>query len=207
MYSSQNDIDHAILTKNPNLLLPDFANISYLQHGSALQQEIYHLIHDKKILYHLKPIWPVLAGTLPLNLFIEGKSDLDILGEATDLKIVEKILLTNFSDYDGFITEEKIIQRQPTLLCRFSIHSIPFEVFVQNVPVKQQYGYRHMVIEYWLLAKHGADLGLRILELKQSGLKTEPAFAHALQLKGNPYEALLEFERDAEFKNYISAKA
>lgn len=188
-------------------MLPDFANITYLQHGSALQQAVFHLLYDNKILYHLKPVRPVLAGTLPLNIFIEGKSDLDILGESDDFKTVEKILRHNFSSYADFFIEDKLVQNQPTLLCRFNVEAFPIEVFVQPIPVNQQYGYRHMVIEHWLLEKHGKPFIKQIMELKRNGIKTEPAFADLLRLKGNPYEALLDFERDAEFLRYASAKA
>jgi hypothetical protein len=191
------------LTKHQTPLLPDFANISYLQTGSALQQKGFHLLYDKKILYHLKAAQPVLVGTLPLNIFITGKSDLDILGRATDFKTVEKILLTNFSGFERFILEEKLVRQQPTLICRFQINTVPAELFIQNTPVKEQYGYRHMVIEHWLLTKYGEGFRKKIIELKRKGMKTEPAFAELLGLKGDPYESLLDFENDPEFGRYV----
>jgi hypothetical protein len=188
-------------------LLPDFVNISYLQHGSALQQSVFRLLQNKKILYHLRPVRPVVAGTLPLNIFIEGKSDIDILGHSNDFETVEKILLTHFSGHDGFFIEKKPIRQQPTLICRFSVNTMPVELFIQDMPVKEQYGYRHMVIEHWLLTKYGEPFRQQVIKLKKKGMKTEPAFATLLHLSGDPYEVLLDFERDAEFIMYASGKA
>ena len=54
-------------------------------------------------------------------------------------------------------------------------------------------GYLHMVIEYKILLQKGESFRQQVIALKQSGLKTEPAFAQLLGLPGNPYTALLEF--------------
>ena len=35
----------------------------------------------------------------------------------------------------------------------------------------------------------------KVIELKQSGQKTEPAFAALLQLQGDPYAAMLKLEK------------
>ena len=43
-----------------------------------------------------------------------------------------------------------------------------------------------------LLQRHGAAFRQKIFQLKQSGFKTEPAFAQALNLDGDPYLALLD---------------
>lgn len=187
--------------------MPDFEHIVYLQHGSAIQQRVFNLIQHKKILYHLKSIQPVIAGTIPLNLYIPGKSDVDILGYHDDLSGVEKILLKHFSRHTNFDVNIKPLRGEPSLISRFGIEGIPIEVFVQNIPVARQYGYRHLLVEHWLLQVHGEQLRQRILDHKQSGIKTEPAFALALDLPGDPYEALLEFENDARFQEFLRTRS
>ena len=47
-----------------------------------------------------------------------------------------------------------------------------------------------MVIEGRLLDLAGESFRHNVIELEQSGLKTEPAFARLLGLNGDPYEAL-----------------
>ena len=49
-----------------------------------------------------------------------------------------------------------------------------------------------MLIEHEILELKGPPFKAVILELKRAGLKTEPAFAKALGLTGNPYEELLK---------------
>lgn len=61
----------------------------------------------------------------------------------------------------------------------------------------QRKGYRAitasgiMVAEWKILAEKGDSFKQKILELKRSGIKTEPAFAQMLGLKGDPYQAVL----------------
>lgn len=64
-------------------------------------------------------------------------------------------------------------------------------MFGQNQPVREQYGYLHLVKEAEILTIMGNDFRNDIIELKCSGLKTEPAFAKLLKLQGDPYTALL----------------
>jgi hypothetical protein len=175
-------------------LLPDFEDITYLKSGSLIQQHAYTLLTRSKILYHLKSFRPVLTGTLPLDIFIEGKSDLDIICQAETLESVEKILLKEYSRQELFSTEVKPFKSVQTLVCRFRIENFPVEIFCQSRKVEEQPAYRHMVIEYKLLQSRGSSFKSRIIEWKQKGLKTEPAFARELGLKGDPYEALLHLE-------------
>jgi len=51
-----------------------------------------------------------------------------------------------------------------------------------------------MVTEYDILNHFGEDFRQQIIALKKAGYKTEPAFANILNLKGDPYTALLEFK-------------
>jgi hypothetical protein len=175
-------------------LLPDFEDITYLKSGSPIQRRAYSAITQSKILYHLKPFRPVLTGTLPLDIFIEGKSDLDIICQSEDLRSVEKILRKKYGRRELFSLEEKLVGGIQTLVCRFRVESFPVEIFCQSRKIEEQLAYRHLVIEYTLLEKGGPSLKNRIMQWKQRGIKTEPAFAYELGLKGDPYQALLLLE-------------
>ncbi len=60
-----------------------------------------------------------------------------------------------------------------------------------------------MIVESRLLTLYGNDFKNKVIKLKKEGMKTEPAFASLLNLKGNPYKELLLFENytDEEIKN------
>jgi hypothetical protein len=176
-------------------MLPDFKDIIYLNNGSPQQQKAYAVLTESKILYHLQPFHPTLAGTMPLDIFIEGKSDLDILCEAASFESVENVLLKCFVNETGFSIYRKDIQGIDTLLCNFMLQSFPVEIFCQAIAPTHQLAYRHMVIEYRLLKKYGEPFKKEVLKLKKQGIKTEPAFAILLRLSGNPYEALLALEQ------------
>jgi hypothetical protein len=49
-----------------------------------------------------------------------------------------------------------------------------------------------MIIESRILKEKGIDFKEKIIKLKSSGIKTEPAFAKLLGLNGNPYVELLK---------------
>lgn len=72
------------------------------------------------------------------------------------------------------------------------------EIFAQSVPVRQQNAYRHMLVEWALLTHWGREGHKEIRRLKNKGMKTEPAFAYALGLKGDPYAELLKLADRSE---------
>ena len=67
-----------------------------------------------------------------------------------------------------------------------------FEIFGQAKPVTEQTGWRHFTLEQRLLALGGQNLAATVMAFRREGLKTEPAFAAALKLQGDPYEVLLD---------------
>jgi hypothetical protein len=174
-------------------MLPDFKNIDYLLNGSLIQQQGWKILSATSALTKLKAFDVILAGTLPLNLYLSG-SDLDIICYAEDLTHFKKYITQAFGMYSDYQCAMKNVRETPSVIGRFRHQDFLFEVFAQPVPVQNQYAYRHLRVEYFLLQEHGEWLRQQVLQLKQAGLKTEPAFAKALNLPGDPYESLLAFE-------------
>jgi len=129
----------------------------------------------------LKEFSPVVVGTLPLDLFT-ATSDIDIIcffmnpeefqselkhSTRKDLKGVDSVI----ANFDGF----------------------QFEVVGQPIPVAEQIAYRHMVVVWKILEERGEAFRREIISLKESGVKTEPAFAQLLGLPGDPYLAILDY--------------
>lgn len=79
------------------------------------------------------------------------------------------------------------------MIANFQIDGFAIEIFGQNLPTRQQVSYRHMLIEYEVLIQKGESFRQKIIDLKKQGLKTEPAFALLLGLKGDPYQSLLNY--------------
>ncbi len=136
---------------------------------------------------------PLLAGTIPIGIDVDT-SDLDILCCWHDKETFINILTDSFTGKKGFVLKDYSINGVPTVKANFYIDSFEAEIFGQNIPVKEQYGYRHMIIEHKILEYKGIEFRKEIIRLKSQGIKTEPAFAMLLGLEGNPYEALLDYK-------------
>ncbi len=169
----------------------DFDNIEYLKFGTERQRQAYTVLNDNEILSKLKSFAPLLVGTVPINIDIET-SDLDIICHWTDKAEFISTLNTLFCDQVDF----RIIENgsDNSVLAGFRLQDFEIEIFGQNIPTKEQSAYRHMVIENDLLERNGSDFRSQIVGLKRQGHKTEPAFAIALGLTGNPYVELLKLE-------------
>ena len=172
-----------------------FDTLDYLARGTARQRELYGLIRRSGVFEALVEFSPVLAGTFPLSIEVEG-SDLDVLCHAPEPVRLQKTLERYFSRWEGYACERLRIKGVETVVGWFRFEGMVFEVFGQPVPVRRQNGYRHMVDEEMLLRRKGGEFRHRIVARKRAGEKTEPAFAAELSLEGDPYEALLELEKE-----------
>ena len=172
----------------------DFRDIAYLRDGNARQRAAYQALDELGVIERLADYGPVLAGTVPLNVDVAG-SDLDILCEVHDFARFEADLAAAFGHCEGFrVTAPRRRMGGVSMTASFDHGGFTIEPFGQPLPAERQSAYRHMVIEARLLALGGAALRRRIVALKRSGVKTEPAFAQCLGLDGDPYLALLDLE-------------
>ncbi|WP_410879977.1 DUF4269 domain-containing protein [Myroides sp. DW712] len=170
----------------------DFTSIAYLKRGSAVQQQVYQILTQQQVLRPLQVFTPVVVGTYPLDIAIET-SDIDIACQFDTLEVFQHVVQTNFGRAEGFTTTVFNCCNTPTYVANFVLGGFPIEIFAQAVPVTEQYGYRHMLIEHRILEEKGEEFKTQIIAYKKAGLKTEPAFAQVLNLDGDPYEALLAY--------------
>ena len=171
----------------------NFLDIGYLRQGTAQQQKAHAVLMKHALLTVLGDYSPVLVGTIPINIDIPS-SDLDIICYCKIKEDFRSDLIRNFSAYDNFRVYDATRFEPEAVVCNFLVDDFAVEVFGQNTPVTQQPAYRHMLIEYRLLAKYSKSFRAEIIKLKEQGLKTEPAFARLLGLHGDPYTELLKLE-------------
>ncbi|MBO9586705.1 MAG: DUF4269 domain-containing protein [Flavobacterium sp.] len=171
----------------------NFKDISYLQSGNPRQQSAFTVLAQHKVLENLAAFDPILVGTIPINIAIES-SDLDIVCYwKNKADFIEKIKQL-FGKENRFSIREDLMNNQESVIANFFIDAFEIEIFGQNTPTELQNGYRHMLIEHEILNSKGENFRLEIIKLKESGIKTEPAFGLLLGLKGNVYEALLNYK-------------
>jgi Domain of unknown function (DUF4269) len=173
----------------------NFDNIGYLQHGNNRQRHAYAVLTNSKIFSKLKQFDPILVGTIPINIDIEN-SDLDIICSFANEQEFQKSITDNFSNEENFSIRELPNLNTFAIVANFFLDGFEIEIFGQTIPIRQQFAYRHMIVEHNLLNKYGEAFRQQIIELKRQGLKTEPAFGIALDLTGDPYKELLKFETE-----------
>ncbi len=147
-----------------------------------------HALAECGLMERLASFDPRIAGTLPLGVSI-ATSDIDILCHAPEPNAVGAVLWRWAEPHRTLSIRRWTFGARP-LIATFKVAGWPVEVFASPVPVDEQEGWRHFIAEQRLLGIGGAALRKRVVALRQSGSKTEPAFAQALGLSGDPYAAL-----------------
>jgi hypothetical protein len=170
----------------------DFTKIDYLKDGNERQKKAFEVLVKYEIFTKLKDFSSILAGTIPIEIDIEG-SDLDIICEVKNKVEFEKFLSQIFFELDSDLKIETItINGIESTVCNFKLDGFLIEIFGQNKPTTKQNAYLHMIAEHKILQEKGEDFKQKIIELKKKGIKTELAFGILLNLE-NPYEDLLKF--------------
>ena len=153
------------------------------------------VFHDFELLKVLKPHAPLIAGTLPLGLGTEF-SDLDIVVEAEGSEL-KSTLEGQIENLRVTISETRIDDQKAQII-NFDLNDLPVEIVAQNRPSHEQTAFRHFLIEERLLRIGGETFRQKIKTLRAQGLKTEPAFAEALNLQGDAYYQLLALQKQSE---------
>jgi hypothetical protein len=160
--------------------------------GAASLAAIVSALTRARVFEALAAFDPHHVGTWPIGLAIES-SDADIAVCAPDLDAFRAMVEQTFGKFSNFTVTARE-GTPPALVTRFMLDEIPVEIFAAPAPVKQQNGWRHMMVEARLLSLAAAEFRTAVLTAKRDGLKNEPAFAHLLGLTSDPYEAVLALE-------------
>ncbi|TWR30967.1 DUF4269 domain-containing protein [Mucilaginibacter pallidiroseus] len=171
----------------------NFTDISYLKKGSATQHRVYNVLLRSKLLDKLAAYDPILVGTFPLDIQTSN-SDIDIICQCKDLKAFAQMISTTFADQDNFSLKTINGFDLPAVIASFITEGIPVEIFAQDLPPTKQNGYLHMLAEHQILSYFGEDFKQKVVALKETGIKTEPAFCQLLGISGNPYIELLNYQ-------------
>lgn len=165
------------------------------------------VIRELELLERLADYDPVVIGTPPLGIETGG-SDIDIACSASNIDGFGQVAKESFGSCGDFNQRTLKNQEHPALLTSFSHAGWVIEIFCQELPIGKQWGVRHFQVEQRLLLL-APELRPAVQRLKESGLKTEPAFSRILGLTGDPYHALLDLETksDAVLRRIIQRRA
>lgn len=171
----------------------DFTNIEYLKEGTVRQRKAYAELRNLSIFQHLKCYKPLLTGTIPIGIDVP-ESDLDIICQCSNHTEFSKTVNTLYSSKKNYNIYKGKSHSKDFTIATFDSGDFRIEIFGQDCPTQNQNAYRHMLIEHKILSAMDNKFKTQIIELKKGGLKTEPAFAKLLGLKGDPYEQLLRLK-------------
>tara|TARA_B110001454_G_scaffold219201_1_gene251913 strand:- start:56814 stop:57848 length:1035 start_codon:yes stop_codon:yes gene_type:complete len=189
-------------TFNPELELP-LGDAAIKLHNLSLKSVINFehrpkmaiLVSELNLLEMFKDHEPFIAGTVPLAVDLPT-ADLDLLVTFSDVAKFKEMCHQGFALLPEFEISMGEINGTPYCLCRFDYRGIPVEIFCSAQSTFRQNGYLHFNSEEKILKYARSTWTKEILELKQTGLKTEPAFARLLQSRDvDAYQFILDLQK------------
>lgn len=150
---------------------------------------LYEWMTRTSLLTKLLPWQPLLSGSLPIGVHLE-KSDLDILLCATAPNLAMYEINESLKDI-GFVSWKKRSGSSEQYVGRLQAGPRDIELFLCDQSPVNQNAHRHLLTEYLYLVKGGESLRSKVRSLKIAGASTEEAFAKALGIFGDAYQALL----------------
>lgn len=180
----------------------NWLDIEYLRSGNDRQKESYLLLQEINIMSILHPFDPILVGTIPIGIDIP-ESDLDIICCVNDPLLIQEYVLQYFSKCRSFSDYVK----DNVYVANFEYKTLYFEIYATNTATISQYGYRHMIIEDRILNLCDNSFREKILNLKEEGYKTEPAFGYLLKMEESFSDLItLESLSDADLLLFIQSR-
>ncbi|MCH9674069.1 MAG: DUF4269 domain-containing protein [Gammaproteobacteria bacterium] len=141
-----------------------------------------------KLLRTLHRYRPLAIGSAPLGIDVP-MSDLDVACTSTNLVEFSDFAFDQFGLYPGFAADYVDVSGQRAMCVVFAAHGWEIELLCQPIPIGEQWGVRHFLVQQRLL---NIDPRLRrgVRHLKKLGISTQSAFAQILGLPGDPYDAV-----------------
>ena len=180
------------------LMTINFRNIDYLNSGNEVQKKAYRLLMDYQIINRLEDYSPIVVGTIPIQIDVDG-SDVDIILCVDDFDALEEKLSLNFSQHAHFRLQRPADR---VIVCRFTIEEQLFEIYATDKATEIQNGYLQMLKEHEIIQLRGEEFAEQVRQLKRSGVKTEPAFCQLLGIEGDAYTELLKYNPADNSINY-----
>lgn len=168
-----------------------FINLEYKHSPTPMQSKALECLAKLNLFHDLKEFCPVFAGTIPLDIDIQG-SDIDIICQVTDFARFQTRLRECFEAYQNFIITESYGSNSRHSISQFDAHTFRIEIYGEQKPVTEQNGFLHLVAEAKLLEIGGPSSKDEIRKIKNQGHKTEPAFAEFFKINGNAYTELVK---------------
>lgn len=171
------------------------------------QTKIYKTLMNSEILTWLQSFTPQVVGTFPLGLQVKS-SDVDIVCSVPHLSEFKSSAERNWGHHKRFQITEPTVNGKPAVFFKLEIEDMTVEVLAQNQPATQQVAFLHFQIEERIMRHASARIIQKIRDLRASQ-KTEPAFAQALLIDGDPFAELLKLQKWSrkELKSFLAAKA
>lgn len=164
-------------------------------------QAVFGAITQTEILENLKDYNPIVVGTFPLNLSVES-SDVDILLSTDSFEKLSASINKHYGAQKSFEIQHQSNSDldSEAMVVRFESEGVSFELFCQSTQSVRQRAFKHFQVEERLLKLGGKDFFDAIQRLRSRGIKTEPAFALALDLDGDPYLKLQYLQSCTDFE-------